>query len=120
MNNYTYKATGLELTVPLREYMERRLAPFFKKYEIVGGHMNVELGKSSQHHKNGEIFYAEAYFKAKNRNIFARAEKGDIYEAMDHLQSELGIQLEGAKGKRFALFKRGATKIKKMLKFDFS
>jgi ribosomal subunit interface protein len=119
MNNFIYKTTDLELSHSLREYVEKRLAAFFKKYQLVGAHVNVEIGKLSNHHKNGEIYYAEAYFKAKKGNIFARVVKVDLYEAIDHLQDELVTQLEGLKGKRLALFKRGASKIKKLLKFDF-
>ncbi len=120
MNYFTYKTTDLELTHPLREYIEKRLTPFLSKYQVAGERVNVEIGKTSKHQKNGEIYYAEAYFKVKKGNIFARVVKVDLYEAIDHLQDELKMQLDGLKGKRFALFKKGAAKIKKILKFDFS
>ncbi len=120
MNNYTYKATSFEITQEVKEYLEKKLEPFFKKYDILDLHMNIELGKTTNHHKNGDIYFAEARFQSKNGNIYAQASKEDIHEAIDHLESELAAQLSGAKGKRIALFKKGASKIKKLLRFDFS
>jgi ribosomal subunit interface protein len=119
MNNILYKASGIELTDSIKEYVEKKLSIFFKKYTIVDDQIEIEVGKTTNHHKNGEIFFAEANFKTSDKNIFARSEREDLYEAIDELQKEVGRQLDSVKGKKLELFKRGARKIKKILKLDF-
>ncbi len=117
MNQFMYTGTGVEITEAIRAYVEKRLTSFFQKYTISDNQIHIEIGKSTNHHRNGEIFFAEARFRIGGRQIFARSEKEDIYPAIDHLEQEVYSQLEMIKGKKFALFKRGAQKIKEILKF---
>lgn len=117
MNQFMYTGTGVEITEAIKAYAERRLTSFFTKYAIQDNQVHLEIGKSTNHHKHGEIFFVEARFKAGERQIFARSEKEDVYQAIDHLEQEMYAQLEMAKGKKIALFKRGAQKIKEILKF---
>lgn len=117
MNQFMYTGTGVEITEAIRAYVEKRLASFFQKYTISDNQIHIEIGKSTNHHRNGEIFFAEARFKTDGRTIFVRSEKEDVYEAIDHLDQEIYSQLEMTKGKKFALFKKGAQKIKEILKF---
>ena len=120
MNQITFKATGLDITEALRLYAYRRLEGFVTRYPILNDSIQVELGKSSRHHKNGSFYFAEAYFKTPSKKIYAKAKESDLYAAIDKLHSELQKQLEVTKGKKIALFKRGAQKIKKIIKLDFS
>jgi ribosomal subunit interface protein len=117
MNQFIYKGTGIEMTDALSSYVEKRMTSLFSKYDILEKQIHIELAKSTNHHKNGEIYFAEARFRTNTKSIFARSQKSDIYEAIDHLSQEVSAQLEGSKGKAFTLFKRGAQKIKNMLRF---
>ncbi len=117
MNQFIYTGTGVEITEAITTYVEKRLTSFFQKYAISENQIHIEIGKSTNHHRSGEIFFAEARFTVDGRQIFARSEKEDVYQAIDHLDQEIYSQLEMAKGKKFALFKKGAQKIKEILKF---
>lgn len=118
MKHITYKGVGLEVTEAIESYIEKRLAPLFKKYSKIQKPISVEIGKTTDHHKHGDIFFADTKLILKDTQLFARTEGADLYATIDELQSELLTQLESAKGKKFELFKRGARKIKKMLRFD--
>ncbi len=117
MNQFIFKGTGLEITDALKSYTEKRMSPFFIKYNILDNQIYIEIGKSTNHHKNGEIYFVEARFRTNKKSIFARSQKSDLYEAIDHLYHEVYTQLDGSKGKAFTLFKRGAQKIKNILRF---
>ncbi len=117
MNQFIYKGIGLEVTDALSSYVEKRMSPIFNKYDILDNQIYIEIGKSTNHHKNGDIYFVEARFRTNKKSIFARSKKTDVYEAIDHLYHEVYTQLEGSKGKAFTLFKRGAQKIKNILRF---
>lgn len=111
----TIKATNIELTPALRDYAEKRLAGL-EKY----GPLNlveVELGKTTNHHRSGEIFRAEVMVTTALGKIHrADTERTDLYEAIDVLRDESMRVLRSAKGRDTSLFRRGAQKIKRILK----
>ncbi len=117
MNNYTYTGSGIEVTDAIKEYVEKKFSSLCKKFTIVDSHIAIEVGKSTNHHKQGEIYFAEVHVPRTGGMLYARAEKEDLYEAIDHLVNEVYKQLDMSKGKKFALFKKGAHLIKGMLKF---
>lgn len=117
-NNFTYKAIGIDVTEALESYIDKRMTPLVKKYSFIQKPMSIEIGKTTEHHKHGEIFFAESKINLKEKTVFARTEGNDLYATIDDLQTELYTQLDTIKGKKFELFKRGARKIKKLLRFE--
>ncbi len=109
------KTTGnhIEITKPIDDYVTKRFSTL-SKFTEEGTVCNVEISKSTEHQNKGDIFRAEAVIK--NKNIFAVSEKSDMYQAIDDLREELEKILTSQKGKRETLFKRGAQKIKNLLK----
>jgi len=54
------KTTNISLTPAISEYIEKRIGSldkFYKKEEDIV--INVEVGKTTEHHKSGDIFRAE-------------------------------------------------------------
>jgi len=110
------KATSLELTPALKDYAEKRLSNLGK---FTGGEpmVAIELGKSSGHHNKGDIFRAEVnVLTPLGKQHRAVSEKADMYEAIDDIRAEIVRELTSAKDKKGSLFRRGARKIKNMLK----
>lgn len=113
--NISIKASNIELTPALKDYTEKRLSAL-EKY---GGDMTIvaEIGKTTDHHKNGDIFRAEVTVStALGKQHYAASEKPDLYEAIDDVRDEITRTLTSAKGKQEALWRRGAQKIKNILK----
>lgn len=111
------KATNIALTPAISAYVEKKLSAV-EKYlgESVDVVARVEVGKTTQHHKSGEIFRAEVHLMGGGVDQYAVAEQADLYAAIDALKDEIVGNLTHEKGKRFALARRGARAVKEMMR----
>ncbi len=110
------KATNLELTPALKDYSEKRLRSIEK---LTAGEPTilVDIGMTSAHHKSGDIFTAEVNVTTPlGKQYFASSQKPDLYEAIDDVRSEIIRELSSAKGKKETLFRRGAKKVKDLMR----
>jgi ribosomal subunit interface protein len=110
------KTTTIELTEAIRDYTEKRLGSLEK---FSGGipTVSVEIGKTTEHHKQGDFFSAKATLVTPlGKEYFATSEKDDLYVAIDDVREELRMQLTAGKKKEESLFKRGARRMKNMLR----
>lgn len=114
--NISIKATHIELTPALKDYTEKRLTSI-EKYVGAEAQCIAEIGKLSDHHKQGDIFNAEVTVTTVLGKVHhVSSHKADLYEAIDDVRDELISALTSAKGKKEALWKRGAQQIKNILK----
>lgn len=118
--NINIKATNMDLTDAIRDYAEKRVESL-RKFLSDGGdnvQVQIEVGKTTNHHKSGDIFRAEINLSlAGNATQFrAEAETADLYAAIDMARDELEVELKRYKGKKEALYKRGAKTLKSLMK----
>lgn len=110
------KATGIELTPSILAYAEKRLDKI-EKYLEGGDHIiAVELGKSTNHHKQGDIFRAEIRITGGGANFYATRESEDLYASIDEVRDEIIAEITKDKGKRRSLMRKGGRMIKDMSK----
>jgi putative sigma-54 modulation protein len=114
--NINIKATNMELTETISDYVNKRLSAIekFVKDEEMNAH--VEVGKTTNHHKQGEIFKAEFNIEISGNKFYTISEQEDLYTSIDDAKEEILRQITKTKDRRQTLFKRGATSVKKMLK----
>lgn len=78
------KATDIELTDAIKDAVERDLSvldPLLVRWgETVS--VDVEVGKTSQHHHKGEIFRAEINLQIPGKLLRAEEEREDLYAAI--------------------------------------
>jgi len=109
-------STSIELTPALRDYTEKRFASIAK---FAGGDatVSVELGKTSMHHKQGDYFRASVNVVTPlGKQHHAESDKADLYEAIDDVRDEIITELTKEKGRTDSLFKRGARRIKDIMR----
>lgn len=111
----------MDLTDPIRDYVGKRvtnLGRLLVKMEERNGEVAVhfEVEKTTNHHKSGDIFRAHCAVNIGGQTFHASADKPDLYEAIDGVKDTLFREIGKAKDRSQTLFKRGATKIKKILK----
>ena len=114
--NINIKATNMELTGAISDYVNKRLSgieKFTKDGEMIA---YIEVGKTTNHHKQGDVFRAEFNIEISGIKFYTFSEKEDIYEAIDDAKKEIVRQINNNKEKKQTLFKRGSSSIKKMLK----
>lgn len=107
----------MELTQAINDYINKRLSKiekFVKKgLETV---IYVEVAKTTNHHKQGDVYKAEFNIEILGNKFYVFSEKEDLYKAIDDALSELIRQIKSKKDRSKTLFKRGAISVKKMVK----
>jgi len=85
------KSTNLELTEAIENYVREKigmLEKFLKNIELPQS-ARIEIGKTSEHHKKGKIFFAEVNLELPHRLLRATVDAEDLYEAIDRVKEEL-------------------------------
>jgi ribosomal subunit interface protein len=115
--NITIKSTNMELTPAIQDYAEKRISKGIVKYATEAATVAVIVAKTTNHHKHGDVFMAEAsVITPLGKTHHAVSEKSDLYEAIDDLRDILVRELSFAKDKKDTLWKRGARSIKKLVR----
>jgi len=110
------KATGITLTPSISDYIEKKinmLEKFFSGEEVL---VNVEVGRTTKHHKSGDIFRAEIHLTAGGEEYYSVAETEDLYAAIDEVKDEIVHKLTSSRRKTYHLLRRGGAQIKNLLK----
>lgn len=104
------------LTPALQDYVEKRLGNL-GKFTAGDPVVAVDLGVVTAHHRQGEIFEVKVDAAAAlGKNYHVVSQKGDMYEAIDDARNQIVRLLTTAKDKNTTLFRRGAQKIKNLLR----
>ncbi len=112
------RSVDFEVTSAIEEYVHKKIGSLDK---FLPGDENVvcnmEIGRATKHQKSGDVFRAEINILLPgNVQIFAEAEKADLYMAIDAVHGEAEREIVSKKKKRFTLFRRGAARLKNMLR----
>ena len=110
--NISIKATHLDLTPSIKEYVEEKVGNLAKF--IVAQEAKVELARDKHHH-TGLVFRAEIMLVVGGKLMRAEADAEDIYAAVDMTIPKLKEQISKFKDKRTTLQRSGARKAKSKL-----
>lgn len=115
-------AKNFKLTTALEAMVDEKLArPVTRLLESIDREMDlpmdVELAKSTKHHKHGKIWYAEANLVMPfvKSSVRARATELTIFAAIDEVKNELEREIKKYKEKTRTKIIRAARKIKRRL-----
>ncbi len=111
------KATNLEITPSISDYIEKKLLmlqKFFSETEDVL--INVEVGKTSRHHKSGDIFKAEIHLIVSGNDYYKVSETEDLYASIDEAKDDIARELSSHRKKAIRMLRRGALRAKMILK----
>ena len=115
---FTIKGTDMPLTKDLTMYIEKKMDALDKFAAHFGPSVaaQVEVGRTSRHHKSGDVFRVEVQMHVPGKELRAEALGKTVLEAMDTVQDEIRRELERQKEKDVDAKKRGGAEIKKMLR----
>ena len=92
------KSTNLDLTPALKTFVDEKLGPldkYVRKFETEGEiEMNLELARTTKHHRKGPVFKAEANLVLPGKMLRAEHNDTDIRAAIDHLRNKLKMEIE--------------------------
>jgi len=112
-------AKGIELTAAIKEYGERKmmaLRRFFKNIDEEEIHISLVVGKETAHHKEGEVFMADATLSFAGNLYHSDEVANDLYAAIDKVQAELERMVTTDKAKKESRFRRGGRRVKEALR----
>ncbi len=109
------KATNIELTEAIRDYALRRFSKLEKFLGDKDTVLSIELGKTSDHHKSGDIFRAEVRLSGAGLNHYMARESSDLYASIDEVENEIVQEVTKDKSKKRELVRRGQRAIKNMI-----
>jgi putative sigma-54 modulation protein len=117
--NLNIKTTNISLTPAIKDYFEKKLMSLdklvdFNRDDVL---IQAELGKTTHHHRQGDIFRAEVNLRVRGNNFRAVSEKEDLYAAIDEMKDMLNQEIKSGKEKRTSVVRRGAHKLKNLLRF---
>lgn len=105
----------MDITPAIQEYLDKRLMgleKFLDEHAII----EAELGKTSNHHRSGDIFRAELNVTVHGDFVRAVSEKEDLYASIDEARQELLDILSSRKDKKQTLWKRGGQRVKNLIR----
>ena len=106
------------MTPAIAGYVQKKISAI-EKYLPAGAVdlvAQVEVGKSTQHHKSGEVFKAEVHLVGAGLDLYAVSEQSDLYAAIDLVKDDIVQNLLQLKGKHQTLSRKGAQLVKNMMK----
>ncbi len=89
---------NFELTEPIKQYVNEKfikLGRFFSNIQEA----RVELGRITDHHRKGDVYFCEVNLSIPNEKIFIKKEADDIYKAIDEVKETAHTALENKKEK---------------------
>lgn len=118
--NIKIRSTNFELTPAIEDYVHKKLSPlarFFSNETIC----EVEIGKSTNAHKTGDIFKAEINIVGGGLDqVYVVAEEVDLYTAIDIVRDEAERSVVNKKKKKDTMLRKGGAMVKNLLKrLDF-
>jgi len=115
--NIRIKATSITLTPAISAYADKC---FNKVSSIIGSDPSVmcdlDIGRTSGHHNKGDVFKADIHVVGAGKNLYASAEREDLYAAMDAVRDEILHSLKSDKAKKISRIRRGGARVKEMAK----
>jgi putative sigma-54 modulation protein len=111
-------AKNMELTDAITKQVMEKIGSLEKliNNEETEAMVDVEVGKTTNHHQTGDIFRTEINLTIGGTFLRAEAVKDDLYASLDVAKDFMMAELRKHKNKSESMFRRGAAKIKNLLK----
>ena len=117
MENLTIYCKDFELTDAIKTYAEDKVSSLSKylNHSAEEARFNLRLGKTSNHHTSGKVFFAELSIAAPHKHYDARIEADDTYAAIDLLKDEMAENIKTHRDKVRTVSRHSAQKFKNEL-----
>lgn len=116
--NKNIKTTGITLSPSIESYLDKKILAVEKLIpnEDTSAQLYIEIGKTTEHHKTGDVFFTELNLHIAGKNLRARQERGELFESIDVAKDDLVNSLKSYKGKQRTILRRSGSVVKEMIK----
>ncbi len=112
------KGAHIDITPAIRTYAEEKIKTLERFVDSANEDVFVEaeLGTTTHHHQQGNIFRAEITLRTPHISVRAEAEKEDLYVAIDAAKDELIEELKKNKARHQTLIRKGGRMFKDIVR----
>ncbi len=116
--NLTIKNVNGGTDANVRAYLEKKLETLSRIVNLNDSDVVVkaELGKTTEHHKTGDIYKAEVIIESNGRTYIATAIAETINAAIDAVKDDLAREIKAGKEKSITTNRKGDADIKNKIK----
>jgi len=86
------KATMFELTPAIEAAVQDKIGGLEKYFDNIIG-CEVEVGRTTNHHKKGDVFYAEVNLEVPKTIIRASADTDDLMKSLTKVKDKMKIEI---------------------------
>jgi len=115
---YNIQGTHIELTSAISEHVAKRMRSLHKVLDMSDSsiYADVEVGRTSNHHQNGELFRAEIQLYLAGGNLRAVAIRHDLYAAIDEVRDIMMRDVRRHYERRIKRARDGARRFKQQIR----
>ena len=118
MKNIKINTIGVELDEKIEEYLLKKLRSLkkfidFDDEEVI---TDIRLSKETKSRRSGNLYRSEISINTVGKKYGAKGEDEELYASIDAMKDAVSKKIASHKGKKQNLFRKGATKVKKMLR----
>lgn len=108
------KTKNMEMTEAIDSYISTKTSELekFINQPLESVEAWVEVGKNTNHHKNGEVFEATIDIKMPGKVFRAKEAKEDLYVAINEVKDELQREIRKYKEKQISKKRKGSRMFK--------
>lgn len=112
------KGTGLAVTSDIRSYLDKKVSAFEKMLAgDTAARIDVEIGKTTEHHQTGDVFRAEFNLRTSAGSFRAIAEEASVFAAIDTAEEKLLQEVRHRKHRRQSVMRRTGARIKEAMRW---
>lgn len=111
------KATNLELTPEISDYLKKRLQSVERLIDPndTSAIFNIEVERDNSQN-TGNVFRAEINLSIAGVQMRAEEKDETLFNAIDKVKDEILNELKKTKGKKLRLLRKGGAKLKRLIK----
>lgn len=113
--NIIIKTHDVELTDAIKQYTEQKFNNLSNRLGT-DAILEVELGRTEKHHKDGDHYIVKAHAKYGTRSVHVESVKSDLYAAIDNSKDKLEDEIAHAGDKSRSITRNLARRIKSIFK----
>lgn len=111
-----FKETSVDLTDEYKSTIEGKFKSLEKYSRGSDMTINLEIGRTTNHHRNGDIYKTEVRLNLDGSSFYVMSEASDLPASIDESLNKMANELKNEKDKGETMFRRGARSVKKMMK----
>lgn len=115
------KATGITLDDSTRSYLHKRLQSIRRIIDVEDPAVivDVELGRTTLHRRQGDIFFAEINIHRGKEAFRAVSDRENLFAAIDAMRDDIARELSSRKGKEQSMLRRSGQAAKALFRGSY-